>query len=77
MESDSLVVGIKQSLRSVEAGKAEKAYVARDAESSVTDSFVALCEQKNVPVNYVDTMQELGKMCSISVGASVAVKESI
>ncbi len=77
MESDRLIVGIKQSLKAIELGKASKAYIAADAEISVTGKVIALCKAKQIPIEYVPTMKELGEMCSISVGASCAVICSI
>lgn len=70
---DRLVVGIKQSTKAVMGGSAEKAFLAHDADQEVTGAFAALCREKNVPMNHDYTMAELGKLCKITVGASVAV----
>jgi large subunit ribosomal protein L7A len=32
-----------------------------------------LAESKNIKVVYIDTMRELGKMCSIEVGSSATL----
>ncbi len=74
MESDRVVVGIKQSLKAIENGEAKKAYIAKDAEVSLTGKVEELCSQKKVPVEFIETMSALGAMCNISVGASVAVE---
>ena len=74
MEPDRLVVGMKQSAKAIENGEARKVYIAKDAEMSLTGKIENLCSLKNVPVQYVETMSALGKMCNISVGASVAVE---
>lgn len=67
------VVGVKQSTKAVESGQAKKAYIADEANASVTEPFLKLCEKSGVPCEHVDTMKNLGKACGISVGASVAV----
>lgn len=67
------VVGVKQSTKAVESGQAKKAYIADEANASVTEPFLKLCEKRGVPCEHVDTMKNLGKACGISVGASVAV----
>lgn len=67
------VVGVKQSTKAVESGRAKRAYIAEEASPSVTEPFLKLCEQRGVPCERVDTLKNLGKACGISVGASVAV----
>ena len=66
-------IGIKQSLRAVEEGKAEVVFVARDAEQKVTGELIRLCEEKSIEIVYVDSMKRLVKSCGIDVGASAAV----
>ena len=73
MESDRVVVGIKQSLKAIENGEAKKVYIAKDADASLTEKVKVLCEKKSISAVYVDTMSELGNMFDVSVGASVAV----
>jgi len=65
-------IGTKQTLKAIEKGTAEIVFIARDAESKVTTPLVELCNQKNVPIYYVDTMEELGKACKIDVSAAAA-----
>ena len=66
------MVGLKQSARAVETGAAKLAYVAADAQDKVREPFLRLCEEHGVPVEVVDTMEQLGKACGIKVGAAVA-----
>ena len=65
-------IGTKQTLKAIEKGIAEIVFIAKDAESKVTTPLVDLCNQKNVPIYYVDTMEELGKACKIDVSAAAA-----
>lgn len=73
LRTGSKLVGLKQSTRAVNEQKAIAAFVARDAQDGVKNPFVALCEKKGVPVEWVDTMVHLGKVCGIDLGAAVAV----
>jgi large subunit ribosomal protein L7A len=65
-------IGTKQTLKAIEKGITEIVFIAKDAESKVTNPLVELCNQKNVPIYYVDTMEELGKACKIDVSAAAA-----
>jgi large subunit ribosomal protein L7A len=66
------IVGAKQTLKVVNNNTASIVYVALDAEMRVTNAVVEACNSHNVEIIYVDTMQKLGVMCSIDVGAAIA-----
>ena len=66
------IVGIKQLRKALKEQTAEKVFVAMDADPMLTDPILAACNEGNVPVEQVGTMQELGKACDIEVGAAVA-----
>jgi len=68
-------VGIKQSLKAIEAGKAIVLYVAKDADEYVVNQVVKLANEKSVEIVSVETMKELGRACKIDVGAATAVIE--
>ena len=63
-------VGVKQVLKSIKENKVKKVYVAKDAESHITEEIINISSEKNIPIVYVETMTELGKMSGIDVGAS-------
>ena len=42
------VIGIKQSIRAIEKGIAEKAYLASDADTRLITPFRQLCAEKNI-----------------------------
>ena len=71
-EAKQKVAGMRQTVRALENRQALAVYAARDAETKVVAPVLRLCEQQNVPVWYVDSMDQLGKACSIKVGAAVA-----
>ncbi len=73
LKTGNRLVGLKQSTRAVSEGRAAVAFVACDAQDTVKEPFVALCKKKEIPVEWVDTMTHLGKVCGIELGAAVAV----
>ena len=66
------VVGQRQVLRALEGDKAARVYLGKDADGFIYHRINGLCEEKNVPVTVVDSMQELGKLCSVDVPAAAA-----
>jgi large subunit ribosomal protein L7A len=72
LQASKLSIGTKQTLRSVESGKAAEVYVAKDADPRITMRIINHCKKTGVKVNYVDSMKQLGKACGIEVGAAMA-----
>lgn len=70
MKTTRKVIGIKQTTKAVEKDMADVVYVAQDADSRVTQSLKELCGRKGVKVEVAASMVELGKACSIEVGAA-------
>ncbi len=64
-------VGLKQSRKVIGAGKAEKVYIAFDADTAIKEEFKLLCESKNIPYTEKYSLDQLGEMCDIEVGAAV------
>ncbi|GAV21752.1 ribosomal L7Ae/L30e/S12e/Gadd45 family protein [Carboxydothermus pertinax] len=71
-EAKNKTVGTKQTIKALQKGKVRKVFIALDAEKRVTDPVLALCKEKDVPVEAVDTMESLGKSCGIAVGCACA-----
>ncbi|WP_274654053.1 ribosomal L7Ae/L30e/S12e/Gadd45 family protein [Paenibacillus humicola] len=67
-------VGSKQTARMVEQRKAVRVYVAQDADSQMKETIVRLCKTAGVPVQWIDTMKNLGETCGIDVGAAMAAE---
>jgi len=65
------VIGARQSLRALKSGIVKRAIIAYDADERIVDGIKQLCMQKNISIEYVDTMKQLGKECNIEVGTSV------
>ncbi|MBO5505701.1 MAG: ribosomal L7Ae/L30e/S12e/Gadd45 family protein [Clostridia bacterium] len=73
LKTEKHVVGLKQSVRAVEEDKASLAFVARDADYHVVFPFENLCREKNIQIEYVNNIKELGKACHVEVPTAVAV----
>jgi len=65
-------VGMKQTIRAINNDSAEMVFLASDAEKHIKDAIIDACKQHGVLIEYVDTMDELGKLCGIEVGAAAA-----
>ena len=71
---DGRAIGLKQSLKAIKNGTAEKVYLAIDAADNIVDSVMDVCREMNVSqVNREHTMAQLGELVSIDVGAAVLV----
>ncbi len=68
------VIGAKQTVKAVEKGIASLVYLAEDADRRITQPIRELCEAKGVRIVTVPTMAELGKACSIEVGAAAVAQ---
>jgi large subunit ribosomal protein L7A len=66
------VVGVKQTQKAIRRQMAVGVVLADDADEHVIGPLRALCETQGIPVEPVPTMQELGRICGIHVGAAVA-----
>jgi large subunit ribosomal protein L7A len=72
LQEGNVRIGMKQTIKAVELGKAVEVFVAQDADPRMVARIVPLCSQTGVKLTYVDTMLELGKACGIEVGAAMA-----
>lgn len=66
------IAGAKQLARMLDADRVKQVFVARDAHPSVVAKVVETCKARCVPIEWVDTMRQLGEACGIDVGAAVA-----
>ncbi len=71
-DSRRRVVGMRETLKTIARGNALRVYVARDAEPRVIEDIVAQSQTRKIPMDYVDTMEELGRLCGIEVRAACA-----
>ena len=66
------VVGAKQVIRALDEGRVSEAYIARDADLTLTQRIVDRCYAREIPCREIDTMEELGRACGIEVRAAAA-----
>lgn len=71
-KAKSRAVGTRQTLKALENGTAQIVFVARDAEQRVVKPVEELCRRRGAELVYINNMRELGKYCSINVGAAAA-----
>ncbi len=73
LKTEPKLVGLKQSQKAIQEGRAAAAFMAEDADIRLQDQISRLCEEHQVELYGVATMAELGQACGIEVGAAVAV----
>lgn len=66
------IVGTKQAIKHIKSKTAVKVYVAKDADTRITQQVINLCTENDIEIIYFDTMKQLGDFCGIDVGASTA-----
>lgn len=66
------IVGLRQSLKAIKEDKVEKVFIAKDVKPELIKDFMEICEKQNVNISYVDTKEQLGQICGIERGATVA-----
>lgn len=72
LKSDNKVVGAKQVKRALMTSEVELVYIAKDAESKVTDEIIGFCNEKHIQIIQIDNMKILGDACGININAAVA-----
>jgi len=72
LRTNNKTIGVKQTLKAVEGGKARTVFIARDAEEKVVGKIKELCDKNSIEIVYVESMKQLGKACGIEVGAAAA-----
>lgn len=70
--SQPKVVGAKQIRKALNAGKARKVFLAKNADPAITEPLVAVCQSNHVEYAWVKSMADLGNACGIEVGAAAA-----
>ena len=72
LKQGARVAGVKQARRAIEDGRAARVFLAEDADPRVTGPVEELCREKDIPVERVSQMKELGSACGIAVPSAVA-----
>ena len=66
------VVGAKQIRKALNAGKAQKVFLAKNADPAITEPLAGMCQHNQVECVWVRSMTDLGNACGIEVGAAAA-----
>ena len=66
------VVGARQVLRAMKAGKAEKVFLAMDADAGLRSEVEATARETEVSLHMVATMEELAQLCRVDVPSAAA-----
>jgi large subunit ribosomal protein L7A len=66
------VVGVKQTVKALQKNLVAVLYIAKDAESRITEPVETQAKAKGIEIIKVPSMKELGKTFGIEVGAAVA-----
>ena len=66
------VVGIKQVKKALREGRALEVILADDADPALIEPLEEACREAGVPTKHAASMKELGRACSIAVGAACA-----
>ena len=71
LQAKRIIVGTKQTARSLKTEKISELIVAIDADPRLTSEIVKAAQNAKISIAYVDSMKKLGKACGIKVGAAV------
>lgn len=64
------VIGIKQVTKAINKNQVSCVFLGIDADERITAPLMNVCNERNIPIEAIYTMSELGKTCSIEVGAA-------
>jgi len=67
------VIGVKQTLKSMQNGQGKIVYIAKDADTKLIEPVEKLAFSVSIQVEYIETMKELGRLCGIEVGAATVL----
>lgn len=76
MDTDTLgpssVVGFKQVIRGLKSNLFKQVFIALDADKYIKTLIEEEADKKSVDVVYINTKEELGKLCGIEINAAAA-----
>lgn len=68
--SGNKVIGVKQTAKAIRNGHAKTVYIAEDAEEKFVQPIIQLAQENSIEIVAISSMQELGRLCGIDVGAA-------
>ena len=70
-QAKKTIIGIKQTVKAIRAGKAMEIIVASDADKKLILPVLREAELQAVPVSYIESRKALGESCGVEVGTAV------
>ncbi|WP_368668787.1 50S ribosomal protein L7ae-like protein [Sporosarcina sp. 6E9] len=70
-QAQKTIIGIKQTVKAIRAGKVIEVIIAQDSETRLISPVMEEAELHRIPVSYVDSRKKLGEACGIEVGTAV------
>ena len=67
------VIGVKQTLKKINCRNVQYVCVAKDANPEIVKPVIEKCNILGLQLKILETMNELGKVCDIDVGAAAAL----
>lgn len=64
-------VGLKQSVKAIQNGRARTVYLADDADDAIRQEILSCCRQAGLTAETVPSKASLGKACGIECSAAV------
>lgn len=71
-KAEKKTVGMKQTLKAIEEGRARRVFLAKDIDDYLSQRIRAYCQMHSTDITFVDSMKKLGDVCGITVGAATA-----
>ena len=72
LRNHKLIVGMKQLRKQLLKGGVARVYLAQDADPAITMPLAELAKAGGTEIYWVGKMHDLGRACSIDVGAAAA-----
>ena len=72
LRNKQIVVGAKQLRKAIQSGRAQRVFLAENADPAITEPLARMCEEYSIPHTWVPSMADLGRACGIEVGAAAA-----
>ena len=72
LRREKVIVGAKQLRKALQSNRAQRVFLAENADPAITEPLAQMCEEKSIPCTWVASMADLGRACGIEVGAAAA-----
>ena len=72
LRREKVIVGAKQLRKALQSNRAQRVFLAENADPAITAPLAQMCEEKSITCTWVASMAALGRACGIEVGAAAA-----